>query len=89
MIVVTGGAGFIGSCFVAKLNQEGIYDILVVDHCGEAEKWMNLRGKKFLDYIERKPTEEITTEIIAKALEVFANLHIQPKNCRYVEGEYL
>jgi len=31
MIVVTGGAGFIGSCYVWKLNQEGISNIIVVD----------------------------------------------------------
>ncbi len=53
MIVVTGGAGFIGSCFIWKLNQEGIADILVVDHLDTDEKWMNLRGKKFLDYMEK------------------------------------
>jgi ADP-L-glycero-D-manno-heptose 6-epimerase len=53
MIVVTGGAGFIGSCFIGKLNQEGITDILVVDQLDADEKWMNLRGKKFLDYMEK------------------------------------
>ena len=31
MIVVTGGAGFIGSAFVAKLNEEGREDIVIVD----------------------------------------------------------
>ncbi|MBN1493423.1 MAG: ADP-glyceromanno-heptose 6-epimerase, partial [Candidatus Omnitrophica bacterium] len=53
MIVVTGGAGFIGSCFIWKLNQEGITDILVIDHLDTDEKWKNLRGKKFLDYMEK------------------------------------
>lgn len=50
MIVVTGGAGFIGSCFVRKLNDEGIKDILIVDNLSTSEKWKNLRGKKFTDY---------------------------------------
>ncbi|RLD11446.1 MAG: ADP-glyceromanno-heptose 6-epimerase [Chlamydiae bacterium] len=53
MIVVTGGAGFIGSCFVQKLNQMGIDDILIVDHLRENDKWKNLVGKKFEDYIDK------------------------------------
>ncbi|GMO54559.1 MAG: hypothetical protein Ta2C_07970 [Candidatus Endomicrobiellum trichonymphae] len=50
MIVLTGGAGFIGSCFLWKLNQEGIKDILVVDHLDNSKKWKNLVGKNFYDY---------------------------------------
>jgi ADP-L-glycero-D-manno-heptose 6-epimerase len=53
MIVVTGGAGFIGSCFIWKLNQENVTDILVVDHLDATDKWKNLRGKKFADYIQK------------------------------------
>jgi len=53
MIILTGGAGFIGSAFLWKLNQEGIDDILVVDNLGTSEKWKNLRGKKFSDYIQK------------------------------------
>jgi len=53
MIVVTGGAGFIGSCFIWKLNEEGIQDILVVDQLGSTEKWKNLQGKSFVDYVEK------------------------------------
>ncbi len=52
-IVVTGGAGFIGSCFLWKLNQKGVSDIIVVDHLGESEKWKNLVGKQFEDYLEK------------------------------------
>jgi ADP-L-glycero-D-manno-heptose 6-epimerase len=51
--IVTGGAGFIGSCLLAKLNAEGIDDILVVDELGKDEKWRNLVGKYFDDYIEK------------------------------------
>ncbi|MFM8437122.1 MAG: NAD-dependent epimerase/dehydratase family protein, partial [Candidatus Kapaibacterium sp.] len=39
MIVVTGGAGFIGSAYVEKLNREGVQDILIVDRLGEGGKW--------------------------------------------------
>ncbi|MBX7154483.1 MAG: ADP-glyceromanno-heptose 6-epimerase [Bacteriodetes bacterium] len=53
MIVVTGGAGFIGSCFIKKLNDEGVTDILVVDHFGTGDKWKNLVGKKFRTMIDK------------------------------------
>ena len=53
MYIVTGGAGFIGSAFVAKLNEQGIRDILVVDELGATHKWKNLQGKLFTDYIHK------------------------------------
>jgi ADP-L-glycero-D-manno-heptose 6-epimerase len=52
-LIVTGGAGFIGSCLLWKLNQKGITDILVVDHLGQTLKWRNLSGKDFKDYLEK------------------------------------
>ena len=51
--VVTGGAGFIGSAFLAKLNAAGVTDIFVVDHLGTGDKWKNLRGKRFSDYLDK------------------------------------
>lgn len=53
MIILTGGAGFIGSCFLWKLNSQGIKDILIVDNLGKNEKWKNLLGKKFTDYMHK------------------------------------
>lgn len=53
MFVVTGGAGFIGSCFLRKLNEEGITDILVVDKLGNELKWKNLLGKQISDVIHK------------------------------------
>jgi len=53
MHVITGGAGFIGSAFLAKLNAQGIDDILVVDELGSSQKWQNLRGKIFRDYVHK------------------------------------
>ena len=53
MILVTGGAGFIGSNIVRALNSRGIDDIIIVDHLGSSEKWKNLNGLKFYDYIEK------------------------------------
>lgn len=52
-IIVTGGAGFIGSCVVRELNNRGIEDIIVVDHIAQTDKWMNLRNKKYIKYINR------------------------------------
>ncbi len=53
MILLTGGAGFIGSCLLKKLNNEGIKDIIIVDNLGTSEKWKNLVGKSYLDYIHK------------------------------------
>ena len=53
MIIVTGGAGFIGSCVVRTLNDAGITDILIVDNINTTEKWMNIRNKRYLGYIHK------------------------------------
>ncbi len=53
MYIVTGGAGFIGSAFVWKLNQLGIDDILVVDNLGSTQKWKNLVNLRYYDYIHK------------------------------------
>ena len=53
MIVVTGAAGFIGSCLVSKLNQEGFNHIVVVDKFDNEVKNKNLEGKHILESIDR------------------------------------
>ena len=53
LIILTGGAGFIGSCFLRTLNNNGITNIIVVDELDQTEKWKNLVGKKFYDYIDK------------------------------------
>lgn len=49
MIIVTGGAGFIGSALVWRLNQLGTDNIIIVDSLGETDKWKNLVGLRYAD----------------------------------------
>lgn len=59
-IVVTGGAGFIGANVIKRLNELGEEKILVVDNLNKSEKWKNLVGLNFEDYIHKdKFIEEI------------------------------
>jgi ADP-L-glycero-D-manno-heptose 6-epimerase len=53
MIIVTGGAGFIGSALVWRLNDLGSDKIIIVDELGKDEKWRNLVGLKFEDFANK------------------------------------
>ena len=53
MYIVTGGAGFIGSAMLWRLNQAGITDIMVVDNLGSSEKWKNLVNRRYTSYVHR------------------------------------
>ncbi|HEY9279941.1 MAG TPA: ADP-glyceromanno-heptose 6-epimerase [Eoetvoesiella sp.] len=53
MIVVTGGAGFIGSNLVRGLNRRGYTDILVVDDLTEGDKFVNLVDGQIADYLHK------------------------------------
>ena len=51
MLLVTGGAGFIGSNVVASLNEAGRADIAVNDILGSDGKWRNLAGRELADFV--------------------------------------
>ena len=74
MIIVTGGAGFIGSAIVWELNNRGETDIVIVDELGNDEKWKNLVGLKFEDFINKNVfLDQILT---GKHLEVESIIHM-------------
>ena len=54
MIIVTGAAGFIGSCLVKKLNNEGFNNLVLVDDFSDETKNKNLEGKQFFEKVHRK-----------------------------------
>ncbi len=54
MIVVTGGAGFIGANIVKALNERGHHDILVVDNLEHGDKFLNLTDCEILDYQDKR-----------------------------------
>ncbi|HLL43762.1 MAG TPA: NAD-dependent epimerase/dehydratase family protein, partial [Segetibacter sp.] len=52
-IIITGAAGFIGSCLIKYLNEQGYENLILVDDFGVEEKRKNWEGKKFEKIVER------------------------------------
>ena len=75
-IVVTGAAGFIGSCFTGYLNEKGYENLILVDEFSRLDKVNNLKGKKYTIRVERddffqwlgieKPTVEFVFHLGAR-----------------------
>ena len=71
MIIVTGGAGFIGSCVVRSLNDRGIDDIIIVDNIAETDKWRNMANKRYIKYYNRDEFLEHLPEYAGRVTNVF------------------
>jgi ADP-L-glycero-D-manno-heptose 6-epimerase len=54
MVVITGAYGFIGSCLLAGLNEDGVENIIIVDDFSQTTKAGNLAGKKYTQKIDRQ-----------------------------------
>ncbi len=78
MIVVTGGAGFIGSAVVWKLNQMGNDKIVIIDELGKDDKWKNLNGLKYADFIHK---DDFMRMILQRAVPFKANAIIHLGAC--------
>jgi ADP-L-glycero-D-manno-heptose 6-epimerase len=75
MLIVTGGAGFIGSNLVHELNADGITDILVVDNLANAKKFRNLHGARYVDYMDKREFRHAIGENALGAGKIEAILH--------------
>lgn len=73
MIVVTGGAGFIGSNLVAGLEERGTADIVVCDRLGTDEKWRNIAKRELADVI---PPEQLLAFLERHSGEIEAVFHL-------------
>jgi len=75
MIVLTGGAGFIGSCILKYLNTRGMNDIIVVDRLGTSLKWKNLLGKSFSEYLDKSDLGEFLEQsTLAKKIKTIIHM---------------
>lgn len=75
MIVVTGAAGFIGSCILAKLNERGRTDVLIVDHLDDDLKPKNLQGKRFREYLDKTDfLDQIKRRKLTKNIECLVHM---------------
>lgn len=72
-LILTGGAGFIGSGILRLLNDHGFTNIIVVDHFDDTEKWSNLVGKKFVHALDRS---QLFSWIESREDEVSAIIHL-------------
>ena len=71
MILVTGGAGFIGSNLVASLEQNGVEDIVICDQLGMEQKWRNISKRDLFDVISPKSLNDFIEENSSRIVTVF------------------
>jgi len=90
VLVITGGAGFIGSNLVLGLNGAGRYDLVIVDDLTNASKVGNIDGARFVDYVDKEDfrtavrTEESWTKQIRGVFHQGACASTSEPDGRYV-----
>jgi ADP-L-glycero-D-manno-heptose 6-epimerase len=72
MIVITGGAGMIGSMIAWQLNQQGRDDLVIVDRQKHAEQWQNLCHRRYAEYLDK---DELTAWL-ESGVQVDAIIHM-------------
>lgn len=87
LIVITGACGFIGSCIVKHLNEQGLFNLLLVDDLRSGEKWKNLVGKKYADIISKNELFE-WLEGRESEIEAFIHLGACPSTI-VTDGDYI
>ena len=87
LIVITGAAGFIGSCTVKYLNDLGLVNLLLVDDIKKTEKWKNLLNKKCVDFISK---EALLPWLEGKGDSIQAFIHLGAcSDTMEMDGDYL
>lgn len=76
MIIVTGGAGFIGSALVWRLNQLGKEDIIIVDEFGKDDKWKNIMHLKYADVFDKNDFGHMVQSDFLKNFEIDTIFHL-------------
>lgn len=87
LIVITGACGFIGSCVVKHLNNQGFFNLLLVDDFRSGEKWKNLVGKKYANLVSRYDLFD-WLEGRESEIEAFIHLGACPSTVA-VDGDYI
>ncbi len=89
IIIVTGGAGFIGTHLIKELNHRGREDILLVDDLTDPRKLQNINTLKFQDYVDKSKFIELLSFLLENKM-VERIYHLGAESSRFcTDGKYL